>query len=458
MNAREWLLPRAHRDSQGRALMKKTLALTWPATVESIFVGMASLVDSMMVSVLGTTAIAAVGLTNQPKFIAIAFITSLNVGVSAVISRRIGAERVEEAKDCLRQSLFCSALISLVVCGLSFLFARPYIQFAGAQADTLDLAVSYFRIVIVGQFFGNLGMTINTAQRCAGNSRLSMQTNLTANLVNVIFNYLLIEGHFGFPRLQIVGAALATALGSIVAFIMSARSLRSSKSPLCLRQKGSWLPRRATLKPLADISFSALVEQACMRLGFFLYALIVAGLGTELFATHQICMNICNICFSCYDGFTAAASALVGQNLGRGRSDLSELSTRICRRMAWAMAAVMILVLVLFRRSLIALFSSDPQIIAAGSLIMLIFAASVPALSGLNVYSGALQGAGDNRFVALFAFISTTLIRPALSWFLCYPGGLGVYGPWIGLWVDFMLRYLLNLARYRKGIWKSRVV
>ena len=174
MNAREWLLPRSHRDSQGRALMKKTLALTWPATVESIFVGMASLVDSMMVSVLGTTAIAAVGLTNQPKFIAIAFITSLNVGVSAVISRRIGAERVEEAKDCLRQSLFCSALISLVVCGLSFLFARPYIQFAGAQADTLDLAVSYFRIVIVGQFFGNLGMTINTAQRCAGNSRLSM--------------------------------------------------------------------------------------------------------------------------------------------------------------------------------------------------------------------------------------------------------------------------------------------
>lgn len=107
-----------------------------------------------------------------------------------------------------------SVLISALVCGLSFLFARPYIQFAGAQADTIDLAVQYFRIVIIGQFFGNIGMTINAAQRCAGNSKISMRTNLAANGINVIFNYLLIGGHFGFPRLEVAGAAIATVLAA----------------------------------------------------------------------------------------------------------------------------------------------------------------------------------------------------------------------------------------------------
>ena len=119
-------LPSGFDPREGRHLLKETIDLAWPATVESIFVGLASLVDTIMVSTLGTTAIAAIGLTNQPKFIAIAFIASLNVGITAIISRRIGANRLDDANACLRQSLLMSALISALVCGLSFLFARPY--------------------------------------------------------------------------------------------------------------------------------------------------------------------------------------------------------------------------------------------------------------------------------------------------------------------------------------------
>ena len=180
-------LPSGFDPREGRHLLKETIDLAWPATVESIFVGLASLVDTIMVSALGTTAIAAIGLTNQPKFIAIAFIASLNVGITAIISRRIGANRLDDANACLRQSLLMSVLISALVCGLSFLFARPYIQFVGAQADTIELAVQYFRIVIAGQFFGNIGMTINAAQRCAGNSKISMRTNLAGKGINVVF-------------------------------------------------------------------------------------------------------------------------------------------------------------------------------------------------------------------------------------------------------------------------------
>ena len=110
-------LPSGFDPQEGRHLLKETIDLAWPATVESIFVGLASLVDTIMVSTLGTTAIAAIGLTNQPKFIAIAFIASLNVGITAIISRRIGANRLDDANTCLRQSLLMSVLISALVCG-----------------------------------------------------------------------------------------------------------------------------------------------------------------------------------------------------------------------------------------------------------------------------------------------------------------------------------------------------
>ena len=112
--------------------MKETIDLAWPATVESIFVGLASLVDTIMVSTLGTTAIAAIGLTNQPKFIAIAFIASLNVGITAIISRRIGANRLDDANACLdvykRQPLnpFLTDNVTLII-----LFFFPCITDSG---------------------------------------------------------------------------------------------------------------------------------------------------------------------------------------------------------------------------------------------------------------------------------------------------------------------------------------
>lgn len=92
------------------------------------------------------------------------------------------------------------------------------------------------------------------------------------------------------------------------------------------------------------------------------------------------------------------------------------------------MAILMVAGLILFRAPLIQMFTADPEIIQLGSWIMILFALSVPSLSAMTVYGGALRGAGDTRLIAVYALISTTIIRPALSWLLCYPVGLGVIG------------------------------
>ncbi len=114
----------------------------------------------------------------------------------------------------------------------------------------------------------------------------------------------------------------------------------------------------------------------------------------------------------------------MGQNLGRKRSDRAECVTVICNRLATTMAILMVAGLILFRAPLIQMFTADPEIIQLGSWIMILFALSVPSLSAMTVYGGALRGAGDTRLIAVYALISTTIIRPAPVLALMLSGGV----------------------------------
>ena len=194
--------------------------LTWPCAIESVLVSLIGSMDTMMVGGLGPEAIAAVGITNQPKFILLAVIFSLNVGVTAVVARRKGQQDTVGANRCLRQAVIISLALSILMSLLGAVFARPILLFAGAGPDTIEDAVIYFQILMISIVFMSLSLTINAAQRGAGNTKISMRTNLAANIVNIILNYLLINGIWVFPKMGVAGAAAATAIGNIVGCIM----------------------------------------------------------------------------------------------------------------------------------------------------------------------------------------------------------------------------------------------
>ena len=205
-----------------------TLQMAWPSIVESCFVAFAGLVDSLMVSSLGSYAVAAVGLTTQPKFVGLALFFALNVSISALVARRRGEEKQEEANRILSTSVVFIVTASIILSILFVSLASPIIRLCGSTAETHDSAVAYFRIVMGGMIFNCIQMGINSAQRGAGNTKITMRTNVTSNTVNIIFNYLLIGGHLGFPALGIHGAALATVLGTAVASVMSVLSIMKS--------------------------------------------------------------------------------------------------------------------------------------------------------------------------------------------------------------------------------------
>lgn len=432
---------------------RTAFAMAWPSAMESFLVALVGVVDTIMVGELGPEAISAVGITNQPKLIVLAVILSLNVGITAITARRKGENDPDSANHCLRQGIILSALLALVLGTLAFIYAPWLMDFSGAGNDILADSVLYFRIILVGNFFYSVSLTINAAQRGVGNTKISMVTNMTANLVNLVFNYLLINGRFGFPRWGVAGAAVATALGNLIAFLLSVHSILVPGHFLCLKRTDSWRFDMDTVRHILPIAAGAGTEQLITRFGLFFYAKILAGLGTMAFAASQIVINMQSISFSFGEGLGFSSAALVGQNLGADRPDLSIMYGKVSQRIGLVISCFLCTMFIIFRHPIVAIFNDNPEVLALAAPLMVITGIiCIPNVSG-HLFAGSLRGAGDVRYVAFVSFVSLGIIRPFLSWILCYPLGLGLIGAWYGLLADQMCRFLLYMHRFYSGKW-----
>ncbi len=440
---------------------KVVFNMAWPAVVESFFVAFAGLVDSLMVSRMGSYAVAAVGLTTQPKFMGLALFFAVNVSISALVARRFGAGQREDANCVFRTALTFVIAAAVVLSVLFVAAADPIIRLCGSSdatpedLKTHEAAVIYFRIIMGGMIFNCIQMAVNSAQRGAGNTRITMRTNVTSNLVNIVLNYLLIEGHFGFPALGIVGAALATVLGTVVSSVMSILSISRAESfisiPYILTNKIKASGR--ALKSLIRIGYGIFFEQILMRIGFMATAVMAAKKGMDAMAAHQVGMNLMGLTFSFGDGLQAAAVALIGRSLGQGKPELAKDYGRTCRALGMMIAAVLILFYFFGAGWLMSMFFEEEHIIEIGVSIMRVIIFIVLFQIIQVIYMGCLRGAGDTLYTAFAATMSVTVIRTLVSWLGGFVFGLGIVGIWLGVLADQVSRFTFASIRYRMGKW-----
>lgn len=436
-------------------IVHTTVNMAWPAIVESFFVAFAGLVDSLMVSSLGSEAVAAVGLTTQPKFLGLALFFALNVSLSALVARRRGEQRREEANRILYTAVIFIVIAAVILSIFFVCGAGEIIRLCGSTEETHDGAVAYYQIIMGGMIFNCIQMGINSAQRGAGNTKITMRTNVTSNTINIIMNYLLIEGHFGFPALGIRGAALATVLGTVVAACMSILSLRNPDGfisiPYIINNKIG--PSMRAFRNLVHVGYSVFFEQLLMRIGFMMTAVMAAHQGTDAMAAHQVGMNIMGLSFSFGDGLQSTAVALIGRSLGEKDEELAKEYGRTCRMIGSVIAVCLVVIYFTGAGPLMRLFFEEDHIVEIGVGIMrvIIFVVIFQILQ--VIYMGALRGAGDTLYTAVASTISVTLVRTAVSYFFGYILNMGIIGIWFGVLGDQVSRYLFASIRFRAGKW-----
>jgi putative MATE family efflux protein len=442
-------------QSERQRMTRKAISVAWPAMAESFFVTLAGMIDTMMVSAMGSYAVAAVGLTNQPKFIGLTLFFGVNIAVSALIARRKGEQRRENANEIMLTGMLLTAALCVAISLLFVVFAPQIMTAAGSNADTHEAAVEYFRIIMGGTFFNVLTMIINAAQRGSGNTRLSMVTNLTSSVVNVFFNYLLIGGNLGFPKLGIRGAAIATVLGTVVSAAMAVYSLFRPNSYIRIPDmiRNRIRATKESLKSIWNLAYNSSMENIAMRVGFVATALLAARLGTDEFAAHNIGMNILGLGFSFADGMQVAAVALTGEALGAGRKQEAREYGSICQRIGFLISIGLAVLLLVGGRWFYSLYFSEAHILDMGVLITRYTMVIVLLQISQIIYTGCLRAAGDVRYTLVVALISVTVIRTVMTLLLVAVFNLGLHGIWLGVLSDQLSRFLLMRRRFRQGKW-----
>lgn len=443
------------RKLKNSEITKEAVRMAWPAVCESFFVALAGMVDSLMVSSMGSAAVAAVGLTTQPKFLGLALFIAVSVSVSALVARRRGEKRQNSANQILLVALIFVLLATVVVSSLCVGLANEIIRFCGSAEDTHKIAVTYYRIIMGGMIFNTVSITINAAQRGAGNTKIAMKTNIISNVVNMIGNYLLIQGHFGFPALGITGAAIATVFGTVIACIMSIHSLFKQDNfvgiPYIIKEKIK--PSIEPFVSMVKLGSSVFIEQVLMRAGFMSTAMMAAYMGTNAMAAHQVGMNILGLTFSFGDGMQVAAVALIGRSLGEGNPEKAKEYGKTCRMIGLGISFCLAVIYFLGGEALYRLFFVEEEIVAIGvSIIRMIIVIVLFQISQV-IYMGCLRGAGDTTYTAMASTISVTVIRTAASYLFGFPLGLGMVGIWMGILADQISRFLFASIRFKQGKW-----
>lgn len=440
----------------GRAIYRDIFQIAMPAGVELALSSLVSMVDLIMVGSLGTGAITAVGLTTQPKFMLMTMVMAMNVGATALVAQARGASNQELARSLARQALLLNLGLSLLLSVVGFLLSRPLVRFMGASdPKILADATAYLQIQMASFVFFAISSTATALLRGIGNSRTAMYYNSVANLVNIVLNYLLIHGRAGFPRMEVAGASLATAISQIAACILAICFLLRRSCYLHISVRDDFRPSRQQISQIAAIGLPAALEQFMMRIGTLIFSRAVASLGTLEFAAHQICMNIQSLTMMNGQVFSVSATSLMGQSLGKKRPDMAQAYTTRCKRAGMTVAVSLGILFILFAAPLAGLYTDDAACIRLCVRILWIVAFIQPFQSSQFIISGALRGAGDTGFVARLTFFTVMLLRPGLALLAIRRFHLGLPGAWFAITADQILRSILIAYRYRSGKWKK---
>ena len=432
--------------------LREFLSIALPAILESLMMVVVASIDTKMVSGLGGTAISAVSLVSQPKIFVLSIFFALGTTVSVFVAQARGRGKREEANGYFHSILLLALLLSVLLGSLLAFFAEPVMALCNQQADTVGMSAVFFRIVMGGMIFQTTSIILNGALRGLGKTNITLTSNLALAAVDILFNYLLIEGHCGFPRLEVAGNALATVLGTAAACLVSLREILYREDFLSLR--GLFASRLPTdgerFSNICSKAGNVVFENLSTRMGFLLTGIIVSLFPAQETAVYFVAMLLLNYTFSVGDGIQSAVVSLIGRSMGAEKyCDLRQY-VRIAIACGLASAAALSAIYLLGAEWFFGLFFSDAKSIAQGKAVVGIVAVLTGAQMVRIISVAAMRGTGEMKVPRQLATVCVLLINPGASYLLAWVLGYGVWGIWLGSLITQGVWLIASVVQMRK--------
>lgn len=441
-----------------KSTIKDVTSLALPAVGEMILYMMIGVFDTMMVGRFGgNLTVSSVGLSSEIMytFTNIFISVGISVAVTSLVARRIGAKEHASAEKYASLGFAAGVITALCISIALFTLSKDILALAGASDQVIVLGSTYMRIVSIGIFFNMTMNVMNAILRGYGNTRVPLLGSLIINVINIFLDWVLIFGKFGFPRLGVEGAAIATSIGQFSGFLFIGIYM-VRKSQVRIRLHYITKLRTHSVKRLFKLSIPSSMQEGAFSISRLISTFIIMHTGTIAFASNQIATSLESISFMPGWGFAIAATTLTGQKIGEKDYKKAREYAYTSIFLGTSLMFLCALIFLLLPNFLVRLFinGSEIDVIRLGSMCLMAAALEQPFIAVSMIVGGALKGSGDTKTPFMVSFISSWAIRLPLMYYFIYHLELSVVYVWLITAVQWSFDAVLIFILFRKKFTK----
>jgi MATE family multidrug resistance protein len=438
-------IPKGHRARQ-------VMLISIPIIGAMISQNILNLVDAAMVGHLGSAAMAAVGISSFLNFMAVALFMGLATGVQVIVARRIGQERITEAAVPLNGALLLNLIFALPLSMVLLLLAPWVITFIIEDPDVIAQAEPYIQMRLAGVAAIACNFCFRGFWSGIKKTQYYLWVLLMMHALNILLNYLLIFGHFGFPELGVLGAGLGTSIsmtiGCICHFI------------LCLKKGHKYgfmhgLTSMHSIKSIITLSIPASLQQFFFAAGFTTLFWIIGKVSTDSLAAANVLTNLTLVAILPCIAFGISASTLVSESLGRK-------NVNDAYQWAWDVSVIAMLLITLialplffFPEPILAIFLVEEKALEIAKLPLQIVAIGLPLEALGMVMMNSLIGAGATKIPMQVSMIMQWFIFLPIVWILGPMLGYGLTAIWLVQALYRSAQSIIFVYFWKKQSWSN---
>jgi len=441
---------------------KEILRLAWPVVASQVLLNLTGLIDRMMIGRLaedGSAAVplAAVGYATQLFHLVHSTLFAVGLACVALMARAIGSRNPENARHAFAGSVQISAIVTLVYASSLLLFSEEALSLLGAEPAVVVLAAPYLKLTVGASLLLSFTLIFESGFRANRDMRTPMFIAVVVTAAKLALNAILIFGLFGAPRLELVGAGLATAIsqaiGLLLFIVVLARLPRDAPTALRLRDL---FRKNPITREVIRIAVPGVAERLVLNMGLLSYFWVLSHYyGTLAVATYTVGVSLLSFSWIPGTGYAQACATVVGQALGAKQRAVAVRAGQRSVGLAIATAIPLGILFAWFRIPLAELFTNDREVIIALSPFMLALALAQPFLQMHFTLGGAHKGAGDTITPLLAALVGNWAIRVPVAVLIGAYLELDVVWIWATLIFDHVARAAWLGVSFVRGRWSQ---
>lgn len=442
-----------------KVFLKTMLTIALPVAIQNLVSSSLNMVDTLMISNLGSASIAGVGLANQVFFLYILLTFGINSGGAIFIAQYWGKEDIKNLNKSLGFAIMTSFILGLIFTSVALLFPKQILELFTKETDVINSGVQYLRIVSLSYIMTAISFSYSIALRTTGKPHVPLIVSIISLGTNTLLNYILIFGKFGAPVLGVKGAAIATVIARVIEFTLLLHAVYRGNEYLNASAKELFGWNKEFIKKYVSITYPVILTEGFWALGQVMYTIAYAKLGKSATASVQLTNTIQNMFFVVVKGLASACSIMVGGKIGAGEYDEAYDYAKSFIILSTVSGVILGLGLTLSADLILNLFSSlEPEVYDLARSIIIIMGLTFVIRVYNNISIVGVLRSGGNTKVAMKIDLSTVwLIGVPLAFIGSMVLKLPVYYLFLLITVEELVKAILGFPIIKSKKWIQNI-